>query len=72
MFYEALKDLTDYGMKKWTLDADYQINTTLEGLVLGGVAGGIISCYFSILSCGWNIRYYIEVVRKLGSNQKEL
>ncbi|KMS97786.1 hypothetical protein BVRB_5g123500 [Beta vulgaris subsp. vulgaris] len=41
MFYEALKDLTDYGMKKWTLDADYQINTTLEGLVLGGVAGGL-------------------------------
>lgn len=41
MFYEALKDLTDYGMKKWTLDADYQINSTLEGLVLGGVAGGL-------------------------------
>ncbi|XP_021856361.2 uncharacterized protein [Spinacia oleracea] len=41
MFYEALKDMTDYGMKKWIPDADYQINSTLEGLVLGGVAGGL-------------------------------
>ena len=48
MFYEALKDLTNYGMKKWTLDADYQISNTLEGLVLGGVAGGMNSGYCAI------------------------
>ncbi|CAO2818498.1 unnamed protein product [Amaranthus hypochondriacus] len=41
MFYEALKDLTYYGMKPWHCDADYQINGSLEGLVLGGVAGGL-------------------------------
>lgn len=41
MFYEILKDLTDYGMQKWIFDADYLISSSLEGLVLGGVAGGI-------------------------------
>ncbi|CAO2826857.1 unnamed protein product [Amaranthus hypochondriacus] len=40
MFYEILKDLTDYGMQKWIFDADYRISSSLEGLVLGGVAGG--------------------------------
>ncbi|KAL9243296.1 hypothetical protein vseg_017201 [Gypsophila vaccaria] len=41
MFYEALKDMTDYGLKKWSGTPDYQLNNTLEGLLLGGVAGGL-------------------------------
>ncbi|XP_021861407.2 uncharacterized protein [Spinacia oleracea] len=48
MFYKALKGLTDYGMKKWIPNANYQINSTLEGLVLGGVAGGL-SAYVTTL-----------------------
>lgn len=51
MFYKALKGLTDYGMKKWIPNANYQINSTLEGLVLGGVAGGMGSGY--CLSLVW-------------------
>ena len=50
MFYEILKDLTDYGMQKWIFDADYRISSSLEGLVLGGVAGGI---NFSLLLSVW-------------------
>lgn len=50
MFYEALKDLTYYGMKPWHCDADYQINGSLEGLILGGVAGGMVFTCFSKFS----------------------
>ncbi|XP_074317071.1 uncharacterized protein LOC141653260 [Silene latifolia] len=41
VFYEALKDLTDYGIKKWSPNGNYQLNSTIEGLLLGGVAGGL-------------------------------
>lgn len=39
-FYEALKDLTQYGKQKWFPNSSYQVNSSLEGLVLGGLAGG--------------------------------
>ncbi|GAV64414.1 Mito_carr domain-containing protein [Cephalotus follicularis] len=38
MFYEALKELTDYGKQKWNLT--HHVNGSIEGLVLGGLAGG--------------------------------
>lgn len=41
MFYEALKDLTEYGKHKWSPNPDYNFNSSLEGLVLGGLAGGM-------------------------------
>ncbi|KAJ8452267.1 hypothetical protein Cgig2_006072 [Carnegiea gigantea] len=41
MFYEALKDLADYGMKRWMPNRDHHTNGTLGGLLLGGVAGGL-------------------------------
>ncbi|OAY31121.1 mitochondrial substrate carrier family protein E [Manihot esculenta] len=41
MFYEALKDLTECGKQKWMPGSDYFINSSTEGLVLGGLAGGI-------------------------------
>jgi len=41
MFYEALKDLTNYGMIKWVHNPDFHANNSIEGLLLGGVAGGI-------------------------------
>lgn len=40
MFYEALKDVTEYGKKKWP-KLEYSTNSSLEGLVLGGLAGGM-------------------------------
>ncbi|KAK9116467.1 hypothetical protein Sjap_015414 [Stephania japonica] len=40
-FYEAFKDLTDYGKQRWLLDADFHVNSSLEGLLLGGLAGGL-------------------------------
>ncbi|KAI8528821.1 hypothetical protein RHMOL_Rhmol12G0177700 [Rhododendron molle] len=39
-FYEALKDLTEYGKKKWMPSSSNQVNSSLEGLLLGGLAGG--------------------------------
>ncbi|XP_010539157.2 PREDICTED: mitochondrial substrate carrier family protein E [Tarenaya hassleriana] len=41
MFYEALKDLTEQGKKKWNADSQYRVNSSVEGLVLGGLAGGL-------------------------------
>ncbi|KAM7278723.1 hypothetical protein ACFE04_005857 [Oxalis oulophora] len=39
MFYESLKDASEYGKKKWNLT--HQISNSVEGLVLGGLAGGL-------------------------------
>ncbi|KAI8018162.1 hypothetical protein LOK49_LG04G01847 [Camellia lanceoleosa] len=39
-FYEALKDLTEYGKKKWIPSSGYHVNSSIEGLLLGGLAGG--------------------------------
>ncbi|CAK7323235.1 unnamed protein product [Dovyalis caffra] len=41
MFYETLKDLTEYGKQKWIPSLDHLINGSVEGLVLGGLAGGM-------------------------------
>ncbi|KAJ0106405.1 hypothetical protein Patl1_18892 [Pistacia atlantica] len=40
MFYEALKDLTEYGKQRWIPNLDCYVNSSAEGLVLGGLAGG--------------------------------
>lgn len=45
MFYEGLKDLTEYGKKKIMPNSTYQINSTMEGLLLGGLAGGMLLDY---------------------------
>ena len=39
MFYEALKDFTEFGKRRWMPNSD--VNSSLEGLVLGGLAGGM-------------------------------
>lgn len=41
MFYEGLKDLAEHGKKKWVPSPNYHINSSVEGLVLGGLAGGL-------------------------------
>uniref|UniRef100_A0A1J3JAF6 S-adenosylmethionine carrier 1, chloroplastic/mitochondrial n=1 Tax=Noccaea caerulescens TaxID=107243 RepID=A0A1J3JAF6_NOCCA len=38
VFYEALKDLADQGKKKFP---QYGVNSSVEGLVLGGLSGGL-------------------------------
>lgn len=40
MFYEALKDLTDYAKQKRIPSLDNHVNSSVEGLLLGGLAGG--------------------------------
>ncbi|KAJ9560055.1 hypothetical protein OSB04_005215 [Centaurea solstitialis] len=40
-FYEALKELTEYGKKKWFPNSSFHVNSSFEGLVLGGIAGGV-------------------------------
>ncbi|GMH31556.1 hypothetical protein Nepgr_033400 [Nepenthes gracilis] len=40
-FYEALKNLNEYGKKKWIPNSNYQGSSSLEGLALGGIAGGL-------------------------------
>lgn len=49
MFYEALKDFTEYGKQRWMPNSD--VNNSLEGLVLGGLAGGKHFDSPSILDC---------------------
>ncbi|XP_057950641.1 uncharacterized protein LOC131145520 isoform X2 [Malania oleifera] len=39
-FYEALKDWTEYGKQKLISNPEYHANSSVEGLVLGGLAGG--------------------------------
>ncbi|GAB2236819.1 hypothetical protein Droror1_Dr00026701 [Drosera rotundifolia] len=40
-FYEGFKNLNDYGKKQWLSNSDYHASSTLDGLVIGGVAGGL-------------------------------
>ncbi|CAI9266839.1 unnamed protein product [Lactuca saligna] len=39
--YEALKEVTEYGRQKWFPNSRFHVNTSFEGLVLGGIAGGV-------------------------------
>ncbi|RVW32859.1 putative mitochondrial carrier YMR166C [Vitis vinifera] len=41
--YEALKDLAEHGKQKWIPNSDYNVNSSVEGLVLGGLAGDKIA-----------------------------
>jgi hypothetical protein len=40
-FYEAMKDLAVYGKRKYLLNSDLGVSNSFEGLVLGGLAGGM-------------------------------
>ena len=50
MFYEALKDATEYGKQKWMSSPNRHANSSLEGLVLGGLAGGMSCALHTILT----------------------
>ena len=45
MFYEAMKDVTEYGKQRWMSSSNWHVNSSLEGLVLGGLAGGMSMSY---------------------------
>ncbi|VFQ76466.1 unnamed protein product [Cuscuta campestris] len=40
-FYEAFKNMTEYGKQKLFPNSDLQLNSSVEGLFLGGLAGGL-------------------------------
>lgn len=40
-FYESLKEATEYGKNRWIPNANLPAYSSLEGLVLGGLAGGL-------------------------------
>lgn len=40
-FYEALKELTEHGKTKYLPNSDLEVSNSFEGLVLGGLAGGM-------------------------------
>jgi hypothetical protein len=40
-FYEAMKEVTEYGKTKYLPHSDLDISNSCEGLVLGGLAGGM-------------------------------
>lgn len=48
MFYEALKDVTEYGKQRWISGPNWDVNSSLEGLVLGGLAGGMLFAFHSL------------------------
>ncbi|KAG5049597.1 hypothetical protein JHK85_010700 [Glycine max] len=41
VFYEALKDAKDYVEQRWISSPNWHVNNSVEGLVLGGLAGGL-------------------------------
>ncbi|KAK7304687.1 hypothetical protein VNO77_42573 [Canavalia gladiata] len=41
MFYEALKDASEYGKQRWISSPNWHVHNSFEGLVLGGLAGGL-------------------------------
>lgn len=40
MFYEALKDMTEYSKRMWLSESNFRLSSSVEGLILGGLAGG--------------------------------
>ncbi|GAA0158423.1 mitochondrial carrier protein [Lithospermum erythrorhizon] len=40
-FYEAFKSMTEYGKQNFFPDSGHLINSSVEGLLLGGMAGGL-------------------------------
>ncbi|KAL2479166.1 Mitochondrial substrate carrier family protein [Forsythia ovata] len=40
-FYEGFKSMTRYGKQNWFPNLNFHTNSTIEGLLLGGVAGGL-------------------------------
>lgn len=39
-FYESLRDFSEYGKQRWLPKTNVQVNNSIEGLLLGGLAGG--------------------------------
>ena len=53
-FYEAFKNVTEYGRQRLFPDSNRCPNSSIEGLLLGGLAGGM---YLSSVVSFYLIRY---------------
>ncbi|KAL8465213.1 hypothetical protein ACS0TY_034640 [Phlomoides rotata] len=74
-FYEAFKNVTQYGKHKFFPNADFLSNSSFEGLILGGLSGGLSAFLTTPLDVvktrlqvqGTTIRYkgWLDVVLKV-------
>lgn len=47
-FYEAMKKMSEYGKTKYLPHSDLHVSNSFEGLVLGGLAGGMSTLVYII------------------------
>jgi hypothetical protein len=62
VFYEALKDVTEYGKQRWVSNPKWHVNNSFEGLVLGGLAGGMSFALPLILRSALAVHFFSVIL----------